>query len=72
MMPFSTVFASLAVVARLNREIVEILRLPEVRDLLTARGFEIAATTPEAFEAELRSSAASWSKLVRQSGARIE
>jgi tripartite-type tricarboxylate transporter receptor subunit TctC len=61
-----------AAIAKLNREIVAILRLPEVRDPLTALGFEVAGSTPEAFDAELKSGALRWAKLVRQSGAKIE
>ena len=61
-----------ATVARLNRELVEILESKEVRDQLSTRGFEVAASTPEAFDAELKKGVQTWAKLVRESRAKIE
>lgn len=63
---------SKAIVERLNREIVAILQSPDVREQLSSRGFDIAASTPQAFDAELKTGAAAWAKLVRASAARIE
>jgi tripartite-type tricarboxylate transporter receptor subunit TctC len=56
------------IVNRLNRELAEIVRMPEVRDKLIAQGAEPLATTPEQFGAYIRSEIEKWAKVVRQSG----
>ncbi|TMH73789.1 MAG: tripartite tricarboxylate transporter substrate binding protein, partial [Betaproteobacteria bacterium] len=61
-----------AIVARLNREIVAILHLPEVVERLSAQGAEAVGSTPEEFAAYIRSETAKWAKVVRDSGAKAE
>ena len=60
------------IVARLNTEIVGILRVPEVKERLAAQGAEAASTTPAQFAAYIRTEAVKWAKVVRESGARAE
>ena len=60
------------IVARLNAEILKILRLPEVRERFQAMGIEIAGNTPEQFAAFMRAEPAKWGKIVRASGAKID
>jgi len=61
-----------AIVARLNREIVAILHLPEVVERLSAQGAEAVGSTPEEFAAYIRSETVKWAKVVRESGAKAE
>jgi len=61
-----------AIVARLNREIVAILHLPEVVERLSAQGAEPVGSTPEEFAAYIRSETVKWAKVVRESGAKAE
>jgi tripartite-type tricarboxylate transporter receptor subunit TctC len=61
-----------AIVARLNREIVAILHLPEVVERLSGQGAEALGSTPEEFAAYIRSESVKWAKVVRDSGAKAE
>jgi tripartite-type tricarboxylate transporter receptor subunit TctC len=61
-----------AIVARLNREIVAILHLPEVVERLSSQGAEALGSTPEEFAAYIRSETVKWAKVVRDSGAKAE
>lgn len=56
-----------AIVARLNKEIVQILQRPDVQDALRVQG-EVWTTTPEAFGAYIKSEHAKWGRLIREMG----
>ena len=58
------------IVTRLNREIVRILKLPDVSERFSAEGAELIGNTPEEFAAYINSEIAKWSKVVKLSGAR--
>jgi tripartite-type tricarboxylate transporter receptor subunit TctC len=62
------------IVARLNAAVVKTLALPDVREFLTAQGFEPSSETsgnsPEAFAAHVRSEVAKWARVVRASNAK--
>jgi len=60
------------VIAKLNREIVAILHLPDVVERLESQGAEPVGSTPEEFAAYIRSETAKWAKVVRDSGAKAE
>jgi tripartite-type tricarboxylate transporter receptor subunit TctC len=60
------------IVARLHDEFVRILNTPEVRERIVADGSEPAGTTPEAFRAFMVADVAKWSKLVKESGAKLD
>lgn len=60
------------VVARLNEEIGKVLALPDVRERLQGLGIEIVGGSPEQFAGFIRSEAAKWGKIVRDSGAKID
>ena len=53
---------------KLNRDIGEALRLPDVRDRLTQLGAEVVAGTPEQFDALLRSETVRYAKLIKEAG----
>ena len=61
-----------SIVAKLNREIVAILHLPEIVERLSSQGAEPVGSTPEEFAAYIRSETTKWAKVVRESGARAE
>ena len=61
-----------AIVARLNREIVAILHLPDVVERFSSQGAEALGSTPEEFAAYIRSETVKWAKVVRDSGAKAE
>ena len=60
------------VIARLNREINEVLALPEVRATLANAQIEIAGGTPEAFGALLRREHERWGPVIRATGAKLD
>ena len=60
------------IVAKLNREIVEILKTAEMRERITKAGAEPSGMTNAEFAKFLKSESAKWGKLVRDSGAKAE
>lgn len=61
-----------AIVEKLNREIVRIVRSPDVNERLTGQGFDPLGNTSPEFAAYLRAEVDKWSKVIRQSGLRVE
>ena len=59
-------------VERLSRDINEAMAYPETRERIVSLGYDVLGSTPEQFEAHLRSELARWGKVVRDSGARID
>jgi tripartite-type tricarboxylate transporter receptor subunit TctC len=60
------------IIARLNGEIVRILRQPELREKFMLQGVELVPTTPEEFGTFIRQDIAKWAKVIQLSGARAE
>ena len=61
-----------AIVSKLHRELVEIIRLPDVSEFLVSQGNEIAANTPEQFGAYIVTELAKWRKVIADAGLRGE
>ncbi|MDP1536518.1 MAG: tripartite tricarboxylate transporter substrate binding protein [Burkholderiales bacterium] len=53
------------VINRLNKEIVAVLNLPDVKKILFASGLDAAPGTPEAFGAYIRSEKTKWEKVIK-------
>ena len=60
------------VIAKLNAEVVKILKMPAVREQLAAQGAEPVGDSPEEFARFMRDEIAKWAKLIKISGARVE
>jgi tripartite-type tricarboxylate transporter receptor subunit TctC len=56
------------IIAKLNRDIVEALKEPDVREKLVAMGADVVAGTPEQFDALLRSETKRYEKLIKDVG----
>ena len=61
-----------AVVAKLNHDIVAVLRTPDVAERLSSQGAEAIGSTPQAFAAYIKAETAKWAKVIRESGAKVE
>ena len=61
-----------SVVTKLNREVVRILGLADVKERLLALGAEPNPMTPEAFDAHVAAEIAKFSKIVREANIRVE
>ena len=60
------------IVARLNAELLKVLRIPEVRERLQSMGIEIAGNSPAEFAAFMRSETMKWGRIVKDSGAKVD
>ncbi len=61
-----------AAIARLNAEANKALQSPDVRDKLIAQGMYPVGTTPEQFDAHIRSEMAKYAKLIKEAGIKVE
>jgi len=60
------------IVATLNREIVNILRTPALRERFAAEGVDPVGDTPEHFAAYIKEEIVKWGKVVKATGMRVE
>jgi tripartite-type tricarboxylate transporter receptor subunit TctC len=60
------------VVAKLNGEVTKALQDSEMRDKLTAQGFEVRTSTPEQLGSYIKSEITKWAPLVKESGVKPE
>jgi len=60
------------VIARLNAEIVRVMKLPEIRERFTGLGADPATSSPEEFSALIRDEYARWAKLIQAANIRAE
>ena len=61
-----------AVISRLNRDIQRVLDLPDIKTGFTHQSFEIIGGSPEQFSALIKDELVKWSRVVRESGMRID
>jgi len=62
----------IAIVDRLNREIVRILKLPDMRERLQGLGADPVGNTPQEFAAFIRSEHAKWARVIKQAGVKLD
>lgn len=58
------------VVARLNAELIRAMKIPEVREKMTAQGTDPAGTSPEEFGAFMKSETAKWGRVIKAANIR--
>ncbi|MGZ5233804.1 MAG: tripartite tricarboxylate transporter substrate-binding protein, partial [Burkholderiales bacterium] len=75
----STAFGVLAaaktpkpIMDRLNADVGAVMKMPEVRDSLNARGFDAVGSTPEEYRVHLREELKLYARLVKIAGIRPE
>jgi tripartite-type tricarboxylate transporter receptor subunit TctC len=60
------------IITRLNKEIVRVVALPDVRERLSSEGAELAGSTPQQFDRYVKSETEKWAKVVKLSGAKAD
>jgi tripartite-type tricarboxylate transporter receptor subunit TctC len=60
------------IVALLNREIVAIMALPDIKERLATLGFDAIASSPEDFGARIRTDSEKWGKVIRAANIKAE
>jgi tripartite-type tricarboxylate transporter receptor subunit TctC len=60
------------IVKRMNEEIAKVLKLPEVREKLSAQGIDIASSTPESTRVFIDRQIDIWAKVVKDNGIKAE
>ncbi len=61
-----------AVVQRLNSTLVKALSRPDLRDKLQGLGFDVIASSPEAYATLIRDEITRWSKVVKEQNIKVE
>jgi tripartite-type tricarboxylate transporter receptor subunit TctC len=61
-----------AIVDRLHRELIAILKTPEISDRLTREGAEPVGNSPAEFTAFLKTDIARWAKVIKTAGAKLD
>jgi tripartite-type tricarboxylate transporter receptor subunit TctC len=56
------------IIDRLNKEVLRILQLPDVRKQLVAQAFEVPSDTPERFAAHIKADVPKWAKVIKAAG----
>ena len=64
--------APIEIVARLNAEVRAAVASSEMREVISAQGFEPSASSPEQFSEVIRSEVAKWAQVVKTSGFKAE
>jgi len=60
------------IVQHLNRELVKIVRLPDVGNMMVSQGSELVISTPAEFRDFLDREVTQWTRIIRDVGARID
>jgi tripartite-type tricarboxylate transporter receptor subunit TctC len=61
-----------AIVDKLNRDIIQILNTPALREVMLAQGAEAIPGTPEEFSAFIKSEIAKWKRVITLAGVRVD
>ena len=59
-------------ITRLHTELVKVIRMPDLRELVSSQGTELLTNTPDEFVVFLKAEIAKWGKVVKSSGMKIE
>jgi tripartite-type tricarboxylate transporter receptor subunit TctC len=62
----------MAIIDRLNREIVKIVRSPEFGQVMTGEGATAVGNTPAEFDAVIRADVKKWARIIKEAGIRGE
>jgi tripartite-type tricarboxylate transporter receptor subunit TctC len=57
-----------SIIDRINRDVVDCLKMPEARDALLAQGAEPVPTTPQEFDTFLKAEIRKWGRVIKDAG----
>ena len=60
------------VIARLHTEIVKVLRMPDIKERLSAQGADPVGSSPEEFGAFMKSESAKWARVIKEANIRAD
>jgi tripartite-type tricarboxylate transporter receptor subunit TctC len=60
------------IVALLHRELVKIVAMPDVKERLTALGFEAVGNTPDEFAVQIKAELVKWEKVIREANIKAQ
>ena len=69
---FAPAETAAAIVGRVNRDVNELLKEKDVRDVLAKQGLEAAGGTPDALGARVKRELASWTRVVKAAGIKAD
>jgi tripartite-type tricarboxylate transporter receptor subunit TctC len=61
-----------AVIQRLHADVIKILAQPDTRERISALGFDIIASSPREFAAQIKTEVVKWTKVVKEAGIKVE
>ena len=62
----------MAVIRKINAEIVRAMQLPDIREMLIRQGYEAKSSTPAELAALIKDDLAKWNKVVKSSGMQVD
>ena len=71
-MPSGRYSSPAAIVDKLNRQLVAIVKTPQVRETLVQSGVEPVGSSPAELATHIKSELAKWAKVIQVSGARLD
>ena len=60
------------IVTRIHDDVIQVLKLPDVKERISAQGAEIVADTPAEFAAFIAAESAKYAKIIRQAGVKLD
>ncbi len=60
------------IIARINTDVVKVLKQPDVQSRFASEGGDVVANTPEQFGAFIRQDIPKWTKVIRDAGAKVD
>ena len=60
------------IVAKLSADMQRVLAMPDIREKIAAQGFDVIASTPEQFAAQIKVEVEKWGKVIRSAGLKVD
>ncbi len=60
------------IIAKLNSEMIRMLKPPDVRERLATQGLFVSTTTPDQLATLMKAELVKWAKVIKQAGLKLE